>query len=47
VASRSSAIHCPSGWFVSAVWQALAWALAILAIFFPLAVALYQRRTTI
>jgi hypothetical protein len=28
------------------VWQTLAWALAILAVFFPLAIALYQRRTT-
>jgi len=30
----------------SAAWQTLAWALCIIAVFFPLAVSLYQRRTT-
>ncbi len=30
----------------SAAWQTLAWALGIIAVFFPLAVSLYQRRTT-
>ncbi len=30
----------------SAAWQALAWSLGILLVFFPLAVSLYQRRTT-
>jgi hypothetical protein len=27
-------------------WWALAWSLGLLVVFFPLAVALYQRRTT-
>jgi ABC-type multidrug transport system permease subunit len=30
----------------SAAWQGLAWSLAILVVFFPVSVWLYQRRTT-